>query len=169
MMGASMSRLIEHIEKVRMRLTEISVSELHLVRALGDALSRVDEKLLRDVRAVTAEHEARRGEILCELQLLATRVGSFPTPPEPYAEIGTDASHAVADSADGSNGTNGNGHHHAAIGVGDWRQAAKNIEDDLDFLDWELGREVRAAVNGHHNGHHNGHSNGSHDIRIEHP
>lgn len=155
-----MSRLIEHIEKVRMRLTEISVSELHLVRALGDALSRVDEKLLRDVRAVTAEHEARRGEILCELQLLATRVGSFPAPPEPFAEIGSDASAGFADDT--------NGHHQAAIGVGDWRQAAKNIEDDLDFLDWELGREVRAAANGHHNGHHNGHGNGSRDIRVEH-
>jgi hypothetical protein len=154
-----MSRLIEHIEKVRMRLTEISSSELQLVRALGDALSRVDEKLLRDVRAVTAEHEARRGEILCELQLLAVRVGTFPTPPETFAEIGADASHG-----DGTNG-----HHHAAIGVGDWRQAAKNIEDDLDFLDWELGREVRAAANGHHNGHQNGYSNGSRDIRVDQP
>jgi hypothetical protein len=142
-----MSRLIEHIEKVRMRLTEISVSELHLVRALGDALSRVDEKLLRDVRAVTAEHEARRGEILNELQVLATRVGSFPAPAEPYTAIGSEEAHE---------GTNG----YAALGAGDWRQAAKNIEDDLDFLDWELGRETRAATNGKH------HQNG--DIRLDH-
>ncbi len=147
-----MSRLIEHIEKVRMRLTEISVSELHLVRALGDALSRVDEKLLRDVRAVTAEHEARRGEILNELQVLATRVGTFPAPHEPYAAIGTEGigTEGVQE------GTNG---YHAAIGVGDWRQAAKNIEDDLDFLDWELGRETRAATNGNHH---------SRDIRLDH-
>jgi hypothetical protein len=143
-----MSRLIEHIEKVRMRLTEISASELHLVRALGDALSRVDEKLLRDVRAVTAEHEARRGEILNELQVLATRVGSFPAPNEPYAAIGTEET---------QEGTNG---YHTAIGAGDWRQAAKNIEDDLDFLDWELGRETRAAAaNGNHH---------SRDIRLDH-
>jgi hypothetical protein len=144
-----MSRLIEHIEKVRMRLTEISASELHLVRALGDALSRVDEKLLRDVRAVTAEHEARRGEILNELQVLATRVGSFPAPQEPFAAID-----AQAESNDDANG------YHTAISAGDWRQAAKNIEDDLDFLDWELGREVRAAANGKH--HH------SRDIRLDH-
>jgi hypothetical protein len=143
-----MSRLIEHIEKVRMRLTEISASELHLVRALGDALSRVDEKLLRDVRAVTAEHEARRGEILNELQVLATRVGSFPAPNEAYAAIGTE---------EAQEGTNG---YHTAIGAGDWRQAAKNIEDDLDFLDWELGRETRAAAaNGNHH---------SRDIRLDH-
>ena len=143
-----MSRLIEHIEKVRMRLTEISASELHLVRALGDALSRVDEKLLRDVRAVTAEHEARRGEILNELQVLATRVGSFPAPNEPYAAIGAE---------EAQEGTNG---YHTAIGAGDWRQAAKNIEDDLDFLDWELGRETRAAAaNG---------NNHSRDIRLDH-
>ncbi len=143
-----MSRLIEHIEKVRMRLTEISASELHLVRALGDALSRVDEKLLRDVRTVTAEHEARRGEILNELQVLATRVGSFPAPNEPYTAIGAE---------EAQEGTNG---YHTAIGAGDWRQAAKNIEDDLDFLDWELGRETRAAA-----------TNGSHhsrDIRLDH-
>ena len=144
-----MSRLIEHIEKVRMRLTEISASELHLVRALGDALSRVDEKLLRDVRAVTAEHEARRGEILNELQVLAVRVGSFPAPNEPYTAIG-----AEGEAQDGANG------YHTAIGAGDWRQAAKNIEDDLDFLDWELGRETRAAAaNGNHH---------SRDIRLDH-
>jgi len=144
-----MSRLIEHIEKVRMRLTEISSSELHLVRALGDALSRVDEKLLRDVRAVTAEHEARRGEILNELQVLATRVGSFPAPHEPYTAIGAE------EAQDGTNG------YHAAISAGDWRQAAKNIEDDLDFLDWELGRETRApAANGKHDH--------SRDIRLDH-
>ena len=44
--------------------------------------------------------------------------------------------------------------------AGDWRQAAKNIEEDLDFLDWELGREVRAATNGKHNT--------SRDIRLDH-
>lgn len=152
-----MSRLIEHIEKVRMRLTEISASELHLVRALGDALSRVDEKLLRDVRSVTAEHEARRGEILNELQLLATRVGSFPAPVDPMTAIGAEA--GAAEVANGHH----NGHHHAALGVGDWRQAAKNIEDDLDFLDWELGRETRAAANGSNGRHHF-----NHDIRLDH-
>jgi hypothetical protein len=133
-----MSRLIEHIEQVRRRLTEIANSELSLVRALGDALSRVDEKLLRDVRHVTAEHEARRGEILNELQVLAARIGAFPAPPEPIPAIGDETSASMYDGV--------NGHH--TLGVGDWRQAAKNMEDDLDFLEWELGRDIRAAVNG---------------------
>jgi hypothetical protein len=146
-----MSKLIEHIEQVRRRLTEIAGSELALVRALGDALSRVDEKLLRDVRNVTAEHEARRGAILSELQTLSSLIGTFPAPHEAVPAIGSEAE---------TGGYDGASRYQAALSAGDWRQAAKNIEDDLDFLDWELGRETRAAVNGDRHY--------SRDIRLDH-
>lgn len=81
-----MSKLIELVEEMRIRLNEIATSEQALVRALGDALSRVDQKLLQDVRAITAEHEVRRGTILSELQNLAARIGTFPRESAPSLE-----------------------------------------------------------------------------------
>jgi hypothetical protein len=61
--------------------------EQELVRALGDAMSRADQKLLQDVRGAAADHEARRGAILNELQSLAARMGALPRPREPYTAL----------------------------------------------------------------------------------
>ena len=74
----AMTSLIQQIEEMRTRMNELAAGEQDLVRALGDALSRTDQKLLEDVRSVAADHEARRGAILNELQSLAARMGALP-------------------------------------------------------------------------------------------
>jgi hypothetical protein len=117
-----MTDLRHYVDQMRLRLTEIATGELALVRALGDALSQVDQKLLWEVRQVTAAHEARRGAILGELQSLASHIGAFPAV-EPAAALEKDvpaeprAREALS-----------------SLRPGDWRQAAKNIEADLDFV-----------------------------------
>ena len=73
-----MSKMIELIEEMRARLNQVADTEQSLVRALSEALNRVDQKLLQDVRDITTDHESRRGAILHELQNLASRIGAFP-------------------------------------------------------------------------------------------
>src|SRR5580765_454818 len=82
-----MTKMIQLIEEMDARLSQIADAENELVRALGDALSRVDQKLLQDVRKITNEHESRRGAILHELQGLATRIGAFPAAREPIQSV----------------------------------------------------------------------------------
>ena len=143
-----MTKMVQLVEEMRARLTQIADSEQALVRALGEALSLVDQKLLQDVRNLTTEHEARRAAILYELQGLASRIGAFPTAqPDPvpgldYADpavVAIGASHTgmaqnrIAQSGVTQNGLpatmNGNPR---PFSRGDWRQAASNIEDGLD-------------------------------------
>jgi hypothetical protein len=165
-----MTKMMQLVEEMRARLDQIADTEQTLVRALGDALSRVDQKLLQDVRSISIEHEARRGAILLELQTLATRIGAFPTAREPMQGIEYDpTARSIASAL--------NGHevpysrppdpvvhpqmhepmyrapepmHRSADPIpfprsaqhvqpqapftrgGDWRQAANNIEDELD-------------------------------------
>jgi hypothetical protein len=122
-----MTKLLQHIEEMRVRLSEIAGDEQALVQALGDALSRLDQQLLRDVRSIATEHEIRREEILGELQGLAGGIGMFRAPlgaPQASEELPG----------------RGNGFQQR-IGPGDWRQATSNIENDIDF-----------HANGHING-----------------
>ena len=122
-----MTKLLQHIEEMRVRLTEIAGHEQTLVEALGDALNRLDQALLRDVRSIAVEHEQRREEILGELQGLAVGIGMFRAPlapPQPTEELP------------------GRRSFQQRIAPGDWRQATSNIEDELDF-----------HANGHLNGH----------------
>ena len=58
-----MRQLLQHIEEMRVRLSEIASGEQALVQALGDALNRLDQQLLRGVRTITTEHELRRGVV----------------------------------------------------------------------------------------------------------
>jgi len=146
-----MTKMVQLVEEMRARLTQIADSEQALVRALGEALSLVDQKLLQDVRNLTTEHEARRAAILYELQGLASRIGAFPTAqPEPapgleYVDpevVAIGASHTgIAQSGTAQNGLAHNGVAHTGAAMngnprpfsrGDWRQAASNIEDGLD-------------------------------------
>ena len=140
-----MTKMVQLVEEMRARLTQIADSEQALVRALGEALSLVDQKLLQDVRNLTTEHEARRSAILYELQGLASRIGAFPTAqPEPapsldYADPGVvaiGAAHTIAETDMAQNGMAQNRMAHTAamngFSRGDWRQAASNIEDGLD-------------------------------------
>ncbi len=83
-----MSKMIQLVDEFRERLTTIADTEHKLVAQLREALNRYDQKLLQDVRNLTAEHEARRGVILNELQSLAQRVGAFPVAaPQPRAAV----------------------------------------------------------------------------------
>ena len=75
-----MSKMIQLVEELRERLNTIADGEQKLVSSLREALNRFDQKLLQDVRSITAEHESRRGAILNELQGLASRMGAFPPP-----------------------------------------------------------------------------------------
>ena len=75
-----MSKMVQLVEELRERLNTIADGEQKLVSSLREALNRFDQKLLQDVRSITAEHEFRRGAILNELQGLASRMGAFPPP-----------------------------------------------------------------------------------------
>jgi hypothetical protein len=115
-----MTTLIEQIEEMRIRMNELATSEQDLVRTLGDALSRADQKLLQDVRSVAVEHEARRGVILNELQGLAARIGALPRPRRPFAALQEPALDLPSAAPP-----------QPALRGGDWRQAAANIQDEL--------------------------------------
>ena len=126
-----MTGLHQNIEDILARLLEKSRGELDLSRTLADAIRRVDEHLLREVRSVTLQHEVRREAIFGELQNLATRLCSLPV-------MNGAASMAAIDQQTHTNG-------HAAIdavqsnaGGADWRQAAQNINEDHDEFDFEL-------------------------------
>jgi hypothetical protein len=82
-----MSKMLQLVEEMHVRLNEISASEQALLRALRDALNRVDDRLLQDVRNITVEHESRRRIVLGELHGLAARIGSLPAPRESAPEL----------------------------------------------------------------------------------
>ncbi len=115
-----MTTLIEQIEEMRIRMNQLAAGEQDLVRALGDALSHADQKLLQDVRGVAEEHEARRGAILKELQSLATRMGALPRPRRPFAALEEVPVDLPAHDPP-----------QPALRGGDWRQAAANIREEL--------------------------------------
>lgn len=130
-----MTGLHQNIEDILARLLEKSRGELDLVRTLADAIRRVDDHLLREVRSVTLQHEVRREAIFGELQNLATRLCSLP------AMSGAAPMTAI----DQQTHTNGHANGHAAIdavhsnnGGADWRQAAQNITEDHDEFDFEF-------------------------------
>ena len=146
----TMTSLIQQIEAMRTRMNELAAGEQDLVRALGDALTRADQKLLQDVRSVAADHEARRGAILNELQSLAARMGALPRPPqEPYAALTEAPQRAVRlGGADGAPPRPQEPYDvltvapldlppfempQLARGGANWRQAAANVEDAVNY------------------------------------
>lgn len=120
-----MAHLSQKLAEMHRRLTENTQEEQALLRALDAALNHVDEKLLDEIRQVTAHHEARRALIMGELQQLAGRLCALPlTASEPLTAIESDAhSKPIAGPTNGSTHAPGN-----------WRIAAQNIQDDLDFF-----------------------------------
>ncbi|MGI9404953.1 MAG: hypothetical protein ACR2O4_01170 [Hyphomicrobiaceae bacterium] len=64
------------------RLRKVTNIEALLIKRLGDELTRSDDRLLDDVKAVTARHDEKRAEILDELQHLAGCLGGLPRPDE---------------------------------------------------------------------------------------
>ncbi len=72
-----MRPLLQQLEEMHIRIAETATHEEKLVKALGDALTRLDDQLLQDVQSIATEHEARRTAILGELQGLASSIGMF--------------------------------------------------------------------------------------------
>jgi hypothetical protein len=118
-----MAQLSQKLAEMHRRLAESAQEEQALVRALSAALNHVDEKLLAEIRQVTTHHEMRRSVIMNELQLLASRICALPAPvSEPVA--------ALVDETPATAPSQFRGATHAP---GNWRIAAQNIQDDLDF------------------------------------
>lgn len=119
-----MTGLPQNLELMLARLTDNSKSELELVRALADAIRRVDEQMLREVRNVALQHEMRREAIFGELQDIATRLCTLPARTVmPAIDQQHQQYHQPAIDAQPP-------HNHVA---GDWRQAARNIDDEFEF------------------------------------
>jgi hypothetical protein len=123
-----MAHLSQKLAEMHRRLSEAAQEEQQLILRLNAALNHVDEALLTEIRHVTAQHEARRGVIMNELQLLATRICSFPavtSEPAPAA-LEEDPRNVTSNSRLARPVTHS---------PGDWRMAAQNVEDDdLDFF-----------------------------------
>ena len=106
-----MRPLLQQLEEMHIRIAETATHEERLVKALGDALTRLDDQLLQDVQSIATEHESRRTAILGELQGLASSIGMFQLP-RPAIEGEATAYTPIA---------------------GDWREATSNIRDDHDI------------------------------------
>jgi hypothetical protein len=129
-----MRKLLQQLEEMHIRIAETATGEETLVKALGDALARLDQQLLQDVQNIASEHEVRRGAILEELQGLASSIGMFRAPPLAVAarpDIEPEAAEHLP----------ANGHTYA-IGAGDWREATSNMRDEFDVP--ATGRAPRA-------------------------
>lgn len=111
-----MRKLVQQLEEMHIRIAETCTHEDALVKALGEALTRLDEQLLQDVQSIAHEHEARRTAILGELQGLAGSIGMFQVArPAVTAREGLEAEVAAY-----------------IPSAGDWREATSNIRDDLE-------------------------------------
>ena len=106
-----MRQLLLQLEEMHIRIAETATQEETLVKALGEALSRLDEQLLQDVQSIATEHEVRRCAILGELQGLASSIGMFQLP-RPAAAIEAEPTYVPI--------------------AGDWREATSNIHDEAD-------------------------------------
>ena len=70
--------LTEQLEQMRIRMNDAARRESDLAAELNAAIRRMDDQLLHEVRSIAAEHEARRANILNELELFATRLNELP-------------------------------------------------------------------------------------------
>lgn len=125
-----MTGLPDNVEDLLARLEDSSRSELYLVHTLAEAIRRADEQVLREVRSVTLQHEIRREAILGELHTLATRLCCLP--PRHQSSFSAATARAAirqqtqpAPPAEMETAPNPGGGH--------WRQAAQNIDEELDF------------------------------------
>lgn len=135
-----MTVLSENVEDLLKRLETNSKSELNLIRALAEAIREVDDQTLRELRTLSLQHELRRESILGELQSFAARMCQLPARAvQPQRKT---IDHHAANGAATTPGSV----HAASLAAsedtevypvnrpgGDWRQAAQNIEDELDL------------------------------------
>jgi hypothetical protein len=115
-MTKDLTKLVQHIDEMRARLSQTAHTERSLVESLGDALNRLDQDILQNIRNIAAGHEARRGAILNEIQALASSIGMFLPPHEAVG---------LPQPIDG---------YPSAPAGGDWRQATTNLSyhDELE-------------------------------------
>ncbi|MTD93049.1 hypothetical protein GIW81_01730 [Hyphomicrobium sp. xq] len=109
-----MRPLLQQLQDMHIRIAETATHEETLVRALSEALDRLDQQLLQDVQTIASEHEARRSAILGELQGLASSIGMFQVQ-HPQVTARADLEEPTY-----------------LPTAGDWREAASNIRDDLE-------------------------------------
>lgn len=109
-----MRKLLQQLEEMHIRIAETGTQEEALVKALGEALARLDDQLLQDVQSIATEHEARRTAILGELQGLAGSIGMFQVA-RPAITARENLESEVAT---------------YIPSAGDWREATSNIHDD---------------------------------------
>ena len=123
-----MTHLHQNVDDMLAELTERSQTEKEFVRRLSDAIRRVDDQLLRDVRNVSLQHEVRREAILGELQTLAGRLCALPARAAPMVAIDQlrrEDVRAAIEAAPVTSDANGHG--------GDWRRAAQAIDEELEM------------------------------------
>jgi hypothetical protein len=70
--------LTAQLEQMRIRMNEVAKRESDLAAELNLAICRMDDQLLHEVRAMAAEHEARRANILNELEAFAAQLDGLP-------------------------------------------------------------------------------------------
>ena len=116
-----MTVLEKNIEAMLGELSARSQTETEFIQKLSDAINAVDDKLLRDVRRVSLQHEIRREAILTELQTLASQLCTLPVRQRPPVLPARDDPREQITFEDGE----------VARGA-DWRQAARNIQAELD-------------------------------------
>ena len=124
-----MAKSNDYVDKLRHEVDTVASREQLLIRALGEALSNADRKLLDDVRSLTIEHETRRALILGELQTLASRLGTFPAASDPVEAIEyepLDMPYQPAEEETEEAPVSGPSDNTTTAG-GDWRQALENI------------------------------------------
>lgn len=108
-----MRKLLEQLEDMHIRVAEAATHEEALIKALGDALERLDQQLLSDVQTIANDHQVRRTAILGELHGLASSIGMFQSPPAQHAAIESEPANYLPS-------------------AGDWRQATSNIAEEYD-------------------------------------
>ena len=135
-----MAKLLQQIDHVSTHLTETFRNEQALVKSLGDALNDLDQRLLRDIRQVAADHQIRRGTILTALEDLADGIGMFRPQnqdalPESRESVATSPPLARPQPAAAAIPEQIDYGHQYALNAGDWRQATKNVslEDELEL------------------------------------
>ncbi|MFN0218139.1 MAG: hypothetical protein ACKVP4_04895 [Hyphomicrobium sp.] len=115
-----MQDLPDDVKNMLAKLAESSRGELDLMRTLAEAIRRADEQILRDVRNLTVQHEMRREEIFGELQNLAARLCAVPARARMTMVAQQPPPRVALDAPTLQNGG------------GDWRQAARRIDDELE-------------------------------------
>jgi len=74
----NVDRLTAQLEEMRIRMNGMAMRESHLAAELNAAVRKMDDELLHAVRSMSAEHEARRANILNELAAFAAQLDGLP-------------------------------------------------------------------------------------------